>query len=135
MDAWPFADPLNTASITTRQVLEGAPILLVTHDADDGGWQFLCGTTAKPADARVVGLGRMYARDATIGELAELRAELADAASLFHGDHPRMRAVHDANSARLAEILEDPAGLDHLAVPSWRRSVGWRPEPTAPGSP
>jgi hypothetical protein len=69
---WPFANKPNTASITTRQVLEGAPVLLVTHDADDGSWQFLCGTTDDPADARIVGLGQMYARDLTLGELADL---------------------------------------------------------------
>jgi hypothetical protein len=69
---WPFADKPNTASITTRQVLEGAPVLRVTHDADDGSWQFLCGTTDDTADARVVGLGQMYARDPTLGELADL---------------------------------------------------------------
>jgi hypothetical protein len=70
--SWPFADKPNTASITTRQVLEGAPVLRVTHDADDGSWQFLCGTTDDTADGRVVGLGEMYARDATLGELADL---------------------------------------------------------------
>ena len=63
VDAWPFEDSRNTASITTRQVLDGAPVLLVTHDDDDGSWQFLCGTTDDPADARVVGLGEMYKRD------------------------------------------------------------------------
>ena len=72
VEIWPFADTPNTASITTRQVLEGAPILLVTHDADDGSWQFVCGTTDDPADARVVGLGQMYKRDATLRELADL---------------------------------------------------------------
>ena len=72
MQPWPFSDTPNTASITTRQVLEGAPILLVTHDAEDGGWQFLCGTTEDPGDARVVGLGQMYRRDATLGDLADL---------------------------------------------------------------
>ena len=72
MSAWPFEDGPRTASITTRRVLEGAPILLVTHDEDDGSWQFLCGTTDDPADARVVGLGEMYARDATLGEIADL---------------------------------------------------------------
>jgi hypothetical protein len=37
MDSWRFADPPNTAAITTRPVLEqGAPILRVAHDADDG---------------------------------------------------------------------------------------------------
>jgi hypothetical protein len=72
VDHWPFADTPTTASITTRQVLDGAPILRVAHDADDGSWQFLCGTTNDPADARVVGLGRIYARDVTLGELADL---------------------------------------------------------------
>lgn len=72
VDNWPFADAPNTASITTRQVLDGAPVLHVTHDADDGGWQFLCGTSDDPADARVVGLGWMHARDTTLGELADL---------------------------------------------------------------
>ena len=72
MEAWPFDDAPNPASITTRQVLDGAPILLVTHDADDGSWQFLCGTTDDPADARVVGLGDMYKRDPTLAALADL---------------------------------------------------------------
>ena len=72
MSTWPFEDTPNTASITTRQVLDGAPILLVTHDADDGSWQFLCGTTNDTADGRVVGLGEMYGRDTTLGELADL---------------------------------------------------------------
>jgi hypothetical protein len=90
VDTWPFEDPPNTAAITTRQVLEGAPVLLVTHDADDGGWQFLCGTTDDPADGRVVGLGRMLARDPTLGELADLpegwRARRASAGQQWERD-------------------------------------------------
>ena len=69
---WPFEDAPNTAAMTTRQVLQGAPVLRVTHDADDGTWQFLCGTTNDSDDARVVGLGRMYARDPTLAEVADL---------------------------------------------------------------
>jgi hypothetical protein len=72
VDTWPFEAKRNTASITTRQVLEGAPILLVTHDEDDGGWQFLCGTTDETDDGRVVGLGTMYDRDHSLGEVADL---------------------------------------------------------------
>ncbi len=76
MDApsnWPFADPPNVATITTRQVIEeGYPIRLVTHDEDDGGWQVLCGTTSAPKDAMVVLLAEVYARDSSIGELADL---------------------------------------------------------------
>ncbi|HEU4681587.1 MAG TPA: DUF6624 domain-containing protein [Gemmatimonadales bacterium] len=35
-----------------------------------------------------------------------VRAELAADGSLFQGYHPRMQAVHDANAARLAVILD-----------------------------
>jgi len=70
---WPFDDPPNVTTITTRQVLEdGYPILLVTHDEDDGGWQTLCGTSNDPDDGRVVGLDCMYNRDPSLGELADL---------------------------------------------------------------
>lgn len=73
MDGWPFEDPPNTASLTTRDILEGsAAVLHVTHDADDGGWQFLPGSTVTPDDARVVGLGRMCSLDATLLEIADL---------------------------------------------------------------
>jgi hypothetical protein len=73
MEKWPFEDPRNTAAITTRQVLEtGAAVLRVTHDADDGSWQFLCGTTDDPADGRIIGLGRMCDRDPSLRELADL---------------------------------------------------------------
>ena len=36
-----------------------------------------------------------------------VRAELAADGSLFEGYHPRMAAVHDANAARLREIIEE----------------------------
>ena len=70
---WAFEDSPNTATITTVKVLERtAPILLVTHDEDDGGWQFLCGTTNADADARIVGLGTIVKWDSSVNELADL---------------------------------------------------------------
>jgi hypothetical protein len=73
MDNWPFEASRNTAALTTWSVLKArAPILLVTHDADDGGWQFLPGGTVTAADAAIVGLGEMCGRDATLLELADL---------------------------------------------------------------
>ena len=72
-DDWPFGDPQNLAVITTRQVVEqGYPILLVTHDEDDGGWQILCGTTNDEEDAMVVSLKSLVARDPSLKELADL---------------------------------------------------------------
>ncbi len=54
-------------------VLDGAPILRVYHDYD-GGWQFH-GSPDDPATpdvARLVSLGTMIARDATLSELHDL---------------------------------------------------------------
>lgn len=70
---WPFDHPPNTACITTRLVLEeGYPILLVTHDADDGSWQFLCGSTNNTADGRVVGLSQMLRLEPQLSKIADL---------------------------------------------------------------
>ena len=67
-----FSEPPNLAVITTNRVLEGSPIVLVTHDEDDGGWQFLCGTTNDTADGRVVSLAGIVSLDASLEELADL---------------------------------------------------------------
>ena len=87
VERWPFADKPNGVDHHSSRA-QGAPILLVTHDADDGSWQFLCGTTDDPSDARVVGLGQMYKRDPTVGELADLpegwRASRASADRPWH---------------------------------------------------
>jgi hypothetical protein len=37
---WPFDQPPNCAVLTLRSIVfGGAPILYVSHDADDHGWQ------------------------------------------------------------------------------------------------
>ena len=73
MTPWPFEDAPNTASITTVHVLNQThPILLVTHDADDGTWQFLCATTNDPKDGRIVGLDCALGLDPSLAELADL---------------------------------------------------------------
>jgi hypothetical protein len=73
MENWPFEDPPNVAVYTTVRVLEeNLPILLVTHDAEDGAWQFLCGTTSDDKDGRIVGLDCIVERDSSVVELADL---------------------------------------------------------------
>ncbi len=69
---WPFDQPPNTASITVRAVLEGAPILIVSHDADDGGWQFLDGNEVDEAEGRIIGLGTALRLDPTLRGVANL---------------------------------------------------------------
>ena len=68
-----FEDPQNTKAFTTRRVTElNYPVLVVSHDADDGAWQFLCGTTNDPKDGVVEYLGRILERHPELVELADL---------------------------------------------------------------
>ena len=70
---WPFDDPPNVATLTTRPVMDGSSwIALVSHDEDDGGWQFIGPEGASMDQAMLVALHNVLRRDATIGELADL---------------------------------------------------------------
>jgi hypothetical protein len=68
---WPFEDSQNLGVLTTIKVLEGAPVLLVTHD-HDGDWQILCGTTNDSEDARIACFGCAFERNRDIAVLADL---------------------------------------------------------------
>jgi hypothetical protein len=71
--AWPFPDPKETEVITLGRILRGeAPVRLVTHDLDDGAWQFLDGEHVFEEDAVVVLLGEIVQLDETLVELADL---------------------------------------------------------------
>src|SRR4051794_20938084 len=73
MRDWPFADPPNLAVITVRQNVHGGqPILFVSHDADDGSWQFLTSGGLNEDDGMVVSLQSMVSRDPSLKELANL---------------------------------------------------------------
>ena len=71
---WPFEDPLNVITVTTRHVVDGShPIDYVSRDEEDGGWQFHTNAVAfSMADALLVRLDNMVARDASLLELADL---------------------------------------------------------------
>ena len=74
MTDWPFEQPENEAVLTTRQIVEeGAAILRVSRDDEDGAWQFHTGKDAPlEADARVVALGEIVEMDPALRDLAEL---------------------------------------------------------------
>ncbi|MEW6747807.1 MAG: hypothetical protein AB1486_34220 [Planctomycetota bacterium] len=73
MSEWRFSDSGNTAVFTTQQVVrQGLAILCLCHDADDGAWQFLCGTTNDERDAMIVGLAEIVRLDATVVDIADL---------------------------------------------------------------
>ena len=74
-ESWPFADPPNIAVIANRKVvLDGEWISYVSHDIDDGGWQFHCNHTGDltEADAAVVSLQEILSLDAMVAKLADL---------------------------------------------------------------
>ena len=73
-DEWPFAEPKNVAVFTTTQVMRlRQPVLHVSHDDEDGAWQFHTGAQQVSAgDAMIVALSEMVEHDPTICELADL---------------------------------------------------------------
>jgi hypothetical protein len=73
MSNWPFSDPENVMTITTRQIVrEGHPVLLVVHDQEDGSWQFLTGGAFNVADGMMVLLKNIVALDSSLLGLADL---------------------------------------------------------------
>jgi hypothetical protein len=93
---WPFADPPNVAVITTQRILRGEdPIRYVTHDEDDGGWQFHSGGPFTEEDAAVVSLASVLAMHPSIGELADL--PLGWCARRDRDDQAWQRAVQQAS--------------------------------------
>ena len=75
MIEWLFKDPTNVAVFTTRSIVQhGAWIAHVSHDEEDGSWQFHDSALGEPDpdDAMVVSLQSMVARDASLNQLADL---------------------------------------------------------------
>jgi hypothetical protein len=70
---WYFTDARNTAVFTTLDIIEEvAPILLVTHNQDDGSWQFFTGKTIADSEAKIVALDEIIVRDLSIIDLSDL---------------------------------------------------------------
>lgn len=70
---WPFEDPPNVAVFTTTAVVKGGrPILRVTHDEDDGAWQFHSGEDVGSGDAMIVALREILKLDPSVASLADL---------------------------------------------------------------
>lgn len=72
-DTWPFDQPKNCATYSLRQIFkEGKPILYVSHDEDDPGWQFLSGEEVNVEDTFIVGLEEIVQLDPSVLEIANL---------------------------------------------------------------
>lgn len=73
-DSWEFADPPNVAVFTDRSIIDGTDwIHYVTHDEEDGAWQFLpYSKSADETSAKVVGLKAIVELDPSVIDLADL---------------------------------------------------------------
>ncbi len=75
MTDWKFSDPANTAVLVDRRIIHGGDwIAYVSHDEDDGGWQFH-NKQSEPlteGDAMVVSLRNIVEHDPSVSELADL---------------------------------------------------------------
>ena len=68
-----FYDAPNTAAIVCCHIIDdGKPVLYVSHDEDDGMWQFLCGSTHETDEARLVSLKSVFDLDNSVGELSDM---------------------------------------------------------------
>lgn len=73
MDEWPFDQPPNCSVISIRQIADGdEPILHVTHDAEDHGWQFLGWGDAQIEHGVILCFREVLELDPSIRELADL---------------------------------------------------------------
>lgn len=69
----PFYDAPNTATITCCHVIDQrAAILYVTHDEEDGVWQFLCGKAHETDEAKLVSLKSVFDLDNSVGILKDM---------------------------------------------------------------
>ncbi len=70
---FPFYDAPDTAAIICCHIMENElPILYVSHDEEDGMWQFLCGRTHEIEEAKLVSLKWVFESDNSVGILKDM---------------------------------------------------------------
>ena len=71
--ATPFTERKDCTVFTLRSIIFGGkPILHVTHDREDGAWQFLGWENADESDVALVALAEILELDPTVKLLADL---------------------------------------------------------------
>ncbi len=71
---WSFDQPKNCAVFTLRQIMNNeVPILVVYHDIDDDGWQFVSNIETKMEDAMLVSLEEITKIDPTVFEISTIQ--------------------------------------------------------------
>jgi hypothetical protein len=86
-----FRESENTACFVCGHVMDKSrPILLASHEKEDGCWQFLCGfNNHNDADIKIISLKQAVEIDSSINELFEMSLGLAaDRKSVNHKWEP-----------------------------------------------
>jgi len=93
---WNFDQPPNCATLMSSTIVQdGQPILLVSHDEDDHGWQFLDGSNP-PSEPFMVCLSHAVDLDCPVSQLADLPPGwIAWRESV---DSPWVRQQHDTDN-------------------------------------
>lgn len=69
---WKFDQAPNAACITSAALLDGSPVLVVTHYGDDHSWAFMDCADADPAQARVVSMASVVQLHPDVEAIADL---------------------------------------------------------------
>lgn len=68
-----FKDAPDTACIVCQHVMDGKnPITFISHDEEDGMWQFLCSEDHNLEDIRLISLAEACKLDESINQVADL---------------------------------------------------------------
>ena len=68
-----FKDAPDTACIICQHVLDRKnPITFISHDEEDGMWQFLCSEDHILEDVCLISLAEAFKLDASIGQVADI---------------------------------------------------------------
>lgn len=70
---WIFPDPPDTMAITLKRILDNkSTIKYISHDAEDGMWQFLDGNEVEIDDSAIVSLQKILEYDPFIAKISDL---------------------------------------------------------------
>ncbi|WP_179218468.1 hypothetical protein [Saccharibacillus sp. O23] len=110
---WPFEDPKNLAVITTRGIMERSEsIKYVSHDEDDGGWQFHNGESVDEKEARIISLRQATILDPTLLELADLPLGWLAIRDNVHDEWKRIKKSNIEDQHLLFTLFHDGTLLD-----------------------
>lgn len=70
--SWKFDQAPTVACITCQSVIDGHPVLIVTHYEDDGSWAFMNEAPTDMAMALVVAMSEVIERHPYLEEIASL---------------------------------------------------------------